>query len=567
MNYVENAFTKQCKQRFTFFLCATWKHLGLPKPTVRQLEMAHYLQYGPKRMIIMAFRGIGKSWITAAFVCWLLLNNPQLKILVVSASKDRSDAFSIFTLRLIKEMPLLKFLAPKGDCREALDKFDVAPAGNSQAPSVKSVGLFGQITGSRADIIIGDDIEVPNNSATDDQREKVVARAGEFNDIIVPEGNPRIIFLGTPQTEQSVYNRLRDRGYECRIWPARYPSSKQIDGYKGALAPALGKALTVDNLLMDKPTDPQRFNEIELMEREASKGRSSFLLQFMLDTSLADGERYPLKHGDLITMQLNPEKAPSFIQYGSGPDQQIKELANVGFAGDRWYRPMVYDNERWKEYEAVTMAIDPSGRGKDETGYAVVAQLHGKLFLLEIGGFRGGYTDDNLKLLAFVAKRNKVRHIVIEANFGDGMWQKLFEPVLFKIYPCTCEEVKHSTMKEARIIDTLEPLMNQHRLVVSQAAVEADLKFILENPEQNQRYSWVYQLTRICKERGALKQDDRLDALAICIASFTEMMDRDEQKAHDEHQQALLEEEVRKHLEAIGKPLFENNGFLSRFGG
>lgn len=314
--------------------------------------------------MIQAFRGIGKSWITSAFVCWLLLGNPQLKILVVSASKERADAFTIFTLKLIKEMPLLKHLTPRHDQRESTVAFDVAPARNAHAPSVKSAGIKGMITGSRADVIIADDVEIPSNSATDTLREELVGLVGEFNDILVPEGSPRIIFLGTPQTEESIYNKLRLRGYNCRIWCARYPTQKQILGYQGALAPSIYTELLKDSTLEGRPTDPQRFHEMDLTEREASKGRSSFLLQFMLDTTLSDSNKYPLKTGDLICMELNPEKAPSFIQYSSGQEYIIKDLKNIGLAGDRWYRPMMFDKDSWKKYEGIVMAIDPSGRGK-----------------------------------------------------------------------------------------------------------------------------------------------------------------------------------------------------------
>ena len=560
------AFESRCKQSFAFFLAVCWKHLGLPKPTKRQLEMAVFLQYGPKRLIIEAFRGIGKSWITSAFVCWLLLCNPNLKILVVSASKDRSDAFTTFTLRLIKEMPILKHLTPRADQRESMVAFDVAPANNAHAPSVKSAGINGQITGSRADIIIGDDVEVPNNSATDDMRTKLIGRVGEFNDILVPEGKPRILMLGTPQTEESIYNKLRDRAYTVRIWPARYPTKNQAAGYLGALAPSIVKELQANPDLVGRPTDPQRFNDVDLLEREASKGKSSFALQFMLDTSMSDAERYPLKLSDLIVMDLHGERAPSEIQYGSGPDQRITDLRNVGFAGDRWNRPMWFDKDRFKKYEAITMAIDPSGRGKDETGYAIVAQLHGKLFLLAAGGLKGGYHDDNLRLLAIRAKQFKVRKIVVEENFGDGMWLKLFSPVLHKIYPCTCEEVRHNKQKELRIVDTLEPMLNQHRLVVALSVVQSDTEYLNDTTsiELNQKYSLFYQLTRLTKERGSLKHDDRLDALAIAVADFTETMDRDEEKAAESHRRALMQAEINKHMKAIGVSVVKGGGgFLS----
>jgi len=202
----------------------------------------------------------------------------------------------------------------------------------------------------------------------------------------------------------------------------------------------------------------------------------------------------------------------------------------------------------------------------DETGYAVVAQLHGKLFVLAIGGLKGGYSDETLEQLAHIAKHNKVRQIIIESNFGDGMYTKLLSPVMAKIYPCSMEEVTHSTQKEKRIIDTLEPVMNQHRLVINLSEIDKDIAFLMENPERNQRYSFCHQLTRLTKDRGALKHDDRLESLSIAVDYYVESMDRDEQKAHDEHSDKLLQAEIKKHLDCcLGhKSNMFDQGFLSK---
>ena len=142
---------------FKVFLFAVWKHLNLPEPTRSQYMMGEWLQTGPTKLVIEAFRGIGKSWVTAAFVCWLLMRDPQLKIMVVSASKLRADDFSTFVLRLIHEVPFLQHLQPRDGQRSSKIAFDVGPARADQSPSVKSVGITGQLTGSRADVIIADD--------------------------------------------------------------------------------------------------------------------------------------------------------------------------------------------------------------------------------------------------------------------------------------------------------------------------------------------------------------------------------------------------------------------------
>ena len=162
------------QQDFKLFLQALWHELHLPPPTRAQYAIADYLQTGPKRLQIQAFRGVGKSWITGAFVLWTLFNDPERKIMIISASKERADNMSIFLQKLIIETPWLNFLRPKADdSRWSRISFDVACSPH-QAPSVKSVGITGQLTGSRADLMILDDVEVPGNSMTELMREKLL---------------------------------------------------------------------------------------------------------------------------------------------------------------------------------------------------------------------------------------------------------------------------------------------------------------------------------------------------------------------------------------------------------
>lgn len=534
------------KESFRKFLFIVWDHLGLPAPTPVQYQIADYLQYGPKRQIIEAFRGVGKSWITSAYVLWRLYCDPQENFLVVSASKTRADDFSTFTLRLIKEIPILKHLIPRTDQRESKIAFDVGPAMASHAPSVKSVGVFGMMTGSRATHIIADDVENAQNSITQDAREKLLKAVTEFEAIIVPDIG-RVTFLGTPQTEESIYNKLRERGYQINIWPAKYPSVKDVYKYNGGLHRSIEDAVSKDTGVSGKAVDPKRFTLEDLEGREASYGRSGFALQFMLDTTLSDAEKYPLKTSDIIVTNLSTELGPPSLSYGSGKDQLAKDLQNVGFTGDKWYRPLFIDKDKWINYESSILAIDPSGRGSDELAWCVLKQLHGKLFLIDMGGLRGGYEDKNLSILANKAKQHSVNRVLIESNFGDGMFKKIFTPILAKKHPCTIEEVRHHIQKEKRIIDTLEPVLNSHRLVVDEEVIKEDIKVLLETPN----YSLFYQMTRLTKERGSLKHDDRIDVLAMGVNYFVESMSRDEIKALKSHEEELLNQELETFMQNL----------------
>ena len=361
---------------FRNFLYLCWKHLNLPAPTPIQYDIANFIQGNDQRVVINAFRGVGKSWITSAYVCHQLLLNPQKNILVVSASKNRADDFSTFTLRLINEIDVLAHLRPSESQRQSKVSFDVRPARASHAPSVKSLGITGQLTGSRSDLVIADDVETSHNSATMGMRDKLSTQVKEFESIIKPQG--RILFLGTPQTEMSLYNELPKRGYKLKVWTARYPSLKQLRSMSKTLASTITKTWHIDKV--GYPTDPNRFDFEDLREREASYGKSGFNLQFMIDTTLTDEDKYPLKLSDLVVMSTNPDKAPEKIIWASSPELRDEELPCVGLHLDAYYRPMQTQGE-WLDYQGAVMSIDPSGRGKDETAYAVVKMFNGNLFL------------------------------------------------------------------------------------------------------------------------------------------------------------------------------------------
>lgn len=526
---------------FRNFMYIVWKHLNLPDPTPVQYDIAEFIQTAPKRAIIEAFRGVGKSYITAAFVVHQLLLDPQKKFMVVSASKQRADDFSTFTQRLILELPICQHLIATSEQRWSKIAFDVRPALASGSPSVKSVGITGQLTGSRADIIIADDIEVPNNSMTQMMREKLSEAVKEFDAVLKPDG--KILYLGTPQCEMSLYNTLTERGYKMRVWTARYPNIDNAEkAYGDRLAPTLWDAMhDAEEPLDGKPVDPMRFDDEDLMERELSYGRSGFALQFMLDTSLSDTDRYPLKLSDLMVMSIDKDKAPEKLVYGVM--KEIKDLPNVGLGGDKYFAPEATVGD-YIDYDGSVLVIDPSGRGQDETAYAVVKMLNGYLYVADCAGISGGYSERTLTKLCEIAKEHKVNMVLIESNFGDGMFTELLKPFLKKIYPVTTEEVRHSKQKELRIIDTLEPVMNQHKLIIDPKVIQKDYDSVQHHPpEKAQRYMLTYQMTRVTKQRGALAHDDRLDALAMGVAYWVEQMAADvDMEMQERKDEALMKE-------------------------
>ena len=534
---------ERAKKDFRAFIFIVWKEIGLPNPTPIQIDMAHTLQNPPSdRFIVEGFRGVAKSFITCAFAVWTLWNDPQKKVLIISASGDRADANAIFIKRIIFTLDFLAHLKPKKDQRDTQNIFDVAPAVPDISPSVKSIGITGQITGSRADLLISDDVEVPKNSGTQVQRDKLSEAVKEYDAILKPNG--QIIYLGTPQCEMSLYNELQNRGYECVIYPVLYPEDDAARNFYGN---RLAKIIAdkYDNNPMawaGYPTDPLRFNEEEIDKRRLSYGKAGFALQFLLNTNLSDAEKFPLKVSDLIVAGLDIKESSLTWAWASGNQQRLTDIPCVALKGDYFYAPLSRSPETGK-YQQIIMYVDPSGRGKDETAYVILAFLNGYLFLLDVDGFQDGYSDATLRTLATRAKAFGVNNIVVEPNFGNGMFAQLLRPFLVSIYPgCGVEDAKAAvTQKEARIIDTLEPVMMRHKLIVNQQVIENDYKVYEKDPQ----YSLIYQMTRLSRDKGALAHDDRLDALEGGVAYFLDAISMSEQQGLDD----LKEEQLEKWLD------------------
>lgn len=509
---------------FRHFLRQVWDFLGLPEPTPVQNDIARWLQEGPDRAILSAFRGVGKSWITAAFVLWLLFLDPQRKIMVVSASQQLADDFSKFTKQLIREMPLLQHLAPRGDQRDSGLSFDVGPAVASKDPSVKSAGITGQITGSRADIIIADDIEIPKNSYTHLLRERLSDLVKEFDAVLKPGG--RVLYLGTPQVEDSLYNKLIPRGYSMRVWPAEVPSKP--GNYGGRLAPFVQRMIERGEPV-GSSVEPRRFPEEELAGRKASYGMAGYALQFMLDVNPSEIDKHPLKLSDLIVTDTDGEQGRVKLVWGRERELTIQDLPAGGYDGDCYHRP-AWKSEEMSKWQGTVLAIDPSGRGRDETAYAIIRFLHGMLYLVEVGGFLDGFSESTLETIAKRAAHHRVNSWIAEENYGGGMFTQLLKPLMLKHGGGRFDEDWDGWsrgQKELRILDTLEPLTSSHRLVVDRKVIEEDLKKQHESPF----YSFVYQFTRMERIKGALPHDDRVEAVAMAASYWTERMDRDRDKA------------------------------------
>ena len=511
-------------------------------PTPVQMQIIDWLENGPKRRIAAAFRGCGKSTLSAMYLLWRLYINPEEKCLVISASMSRAEAMSAWMLKTLGDVEWLRHMLPDShDGRYSRIAFDVGTCDFiEQSPSVRAAGITGQVTGSRASVILVDDCETPTTALTQVQREKLRNTLNEMEAILKPGPESEIIYLGTPHSAtDSIYFALnRDLNYAMRMWPGRVP--KDITPYKGCLAPLIEEQMGKRD---GKPTDT-RFSEEELLQRELSMSNMQYKLQYQLDATLSDTERYPLRCGDFMVIDID-QYLPEVMIYEKSKHLAIEDLPCCGMAHDpRFYRPNRVEGSIDVEDVPTVMALDPSGGGADEFAWSVVKAWAGNYYVVASGGQLGGVSEKLWKAVAALAKRFHVNEILVETNFGGlEVYAQVLKPYLLKVgAECRIEPIRSNQRKEVRIIDTLAPVLQTHRVGVDRRVVEKDAELVREaKDDRDVSYSLFYQLTRLTHDRGSLLHDDRVDALAMAIAWLQEQAAQDQNKAMSNRAQELLE--------------------------
>ena len=525
------------EDHFIIFYTYTFAHLNLPRPTRAQYEMALFISNtdNPHRMV-MAERGLSKSLTSQIYVDWRLLNDPNEHILVMSAGKTRAGNYSQFVQKLIKMLPITKHMSPRHNIeRTSGESFDVAGADISDSPSVYAVGASTQVTGFRASLIIYDDIETAQTVWSAVKTEAIDTYAMEAQNLLM-SGKDESITLCTPHSMSSIYiNWIDEKGFVPFLIPAIYPENGLP--YFGGLAPYIKERIVNNPEYIGQAVD-ERLNLEFLMSKKLRVGKSKFKLQYMLDVSDSDELRYPLKLSDFIVDNIDDESGALKMAYSSMPENILFQKHN-GFAKDKLYKPM-YRSDETGDYEYRILAVDTAGRGKDEIGLALMYSLNTRLFLKKVTGLTGGYGDEVMENIATMCAAHKVQTCVVEDNFGDGMFAKLLEPWILKISPNT-EVVgqKVTGQKEVRIIESLEPILNQHRLVIDKEVFDNDLN------APSRDYSFTHQLSHITRERESLKHDDRLDAVSNAVVFLLELLGDDEDRGMQYH----AEKEAMKALE------------------
>lgn len=521
-------------------------------------------------IMVQAQRSQAKTTIIAIYAVWKLIHNTKTRILIVSAGADVAQEIANWAIQIIREWPILECMRPDkthGD-RTSTKAFDIhwQLKYTEKSPSIACIGVTANMQGRRADILVADDIESSKNGLTETQRSKLVELTKDFTSICTGQVGmpPRIIYAGTPQSIDSIYNDLPARGYKVRIWTGRYPTVEEMPRYEGKLAPLLMQRIAVDpSLQSGGGLDGKRgqvtdrvlpaLSEKMLCMKELDQGPEYFQLQHMLDTTLTDAGRYPLRLRDIVVMDVPKDKAPGAVSWLPNPKLRFKEetLTSRYRVKPEMYVPFS-TSQHLAEYELKVVHVDPSGDGADELSVTAGYLINGYIMIPEILALQGGHSDLNMRLIAEFILRHKPNVVEVESNSGHGAFGKLLSPVIAAVYrdagvdnPPVPEDRWESKQKEIRICDTLSPVLARHRLIISPDVIEYDWESIQKYPvQERQNYSLLHQIARIMRVKDALVHDDRLDSLHAVVRRCMNNMNV------DEHQR-ILEQETDKNLEFL----------------
>lgn len=525
-----------------------------------QIDIGDWVANGPQFRMVQAQRGQAKTTITAAYAVWRMIHDPTTRVLIISAGSDMATEVANWVIQIINNMPELALLRPDraaGD-RASVSAFDIhySLKGPEKSPSLACLGITSNLQGRRADVLVADDIESQKNAQTATQRARLHHLTLDFVSI---NSSGDIIWLGTPQNIDSLYNSLPSRGVAIRIWPGRYPTKDELPDYDTYLAPIIRERILNNPSLQTgggptgtrgQPVDPVILDEEKLTKKEIDQGPSYFNLQHMLSTKLSDQNRFPLKVSLIRWLDFNREEmmAPLTISH-IRTDQYTVQWPEGHTLKDKMYRVSTADD--YGKIKSWMMYIDPAGGGQngDETAYAITGFLGGRVFVADIGAVKGGVSEESIDAICMVALKWLPSVIGIERNFGNGALAEVLRPAMDKAYKKRkeekpeyfygksdalpgFEELWETGQKELRIIDILEPVIASGKLVIHSDILHDEWRSCYKYPmDKRQLYSLMFQMARITRDKKSLFHEDRLDALAGAVRHWVAALGIDEMAA------------------------------------
>ena len=460
---------------FPLFLVIWNQRMNLRTPEIH-LKMARWLELSwqkkDTRLLLMAFRSAGKSTITGIFAAWLLYRQADLRILVLAADFALAKKMVRNVKRIIERHPLTEKLKPEAADQWAADRFTIKRMLELRDPSMLAKGITANITGSRADIIICDDVEVPNTCDTAEKREELRTRLGEMEYVLVPGGTQ--LYVGTPHNYYTIYaENPRTEIGEAQVF---------LDGFKRLKIPVLDE--------QGESAWIERYSEADIARMKRAAGPNKFASQMMLrPVNIAEG-------------RLNPKLLKTY----DWPLVYQKELQTL-FLGEI-------------KLVSVSAFWDPAfgaARGDNSVLAIVYSDDKGNLYLHETAYIKLNENDEldeatrQCRIVAELAKAHYLPSLSVEINgIGKFLPNILRNELARAKAPTRVQEVSQSRAKDLRILEAFDAVLAAGRLFAHRQ--------VLQTPFMMEMQEW-----RPGKSKG---HDDGLDAVAGALAQAPDRLPR-----------------------------------------
>lgn len=415
------------------------------------------------RLLLMAFRACGKSTLVGIFAAWLLYQNPNIRIMVLAADTILARKMVRNVKRIIERHPLTQNLRPSRLDQWAADRFTVTRDMELRDPSMLARGITSNITGSRADIIIYDDVEVPNTSTTMEKRHELRERLSESRFILAAGGAQ--LYVGTPHTYDTIYATDPDKQNPDQ-------GDAFLDGFKSLSVP----------ILNDKGQSQweERFSLHDIRAMERQVGPNKFASQMMLrPVNIAQGRLDP--------MQLQFYQGT--LDYTEAQQKPVLHLNGKRLvSASAWWDPAF------------------GAAGGDSSVWAVVfTDADGHYYLHHIEYIRIAKQNDTdeatqqCKIVADLCARFYVPSVTVEIN-GIGRFLPAILKREMKLAGTPCAVIEHSSRmpKAQRILEGFDAVLAARALSVEDC--------VRATPFLNEMREW-----RPSAKNG---RDDGLDAVA-----------------------------------------------------
>jgi hypothetical protein len=432
------------------------------------LEIAGWLEQawraGDRRLLLMVFRDAGKSTLVGLFCAWLLSQRPDLRILVMSADHALACKMVRNARRIIEIHPRTKPLFPSNPEEWSADRFTVNRRLVQRDPSLLARGIGANVTGSRADVLICDDVEVPRTSDTPLKREILRQALRELSFVLVPDGLQ--LFVGTPHNYYSIY------AAEPR--PEDADPTPFLAGFRRLVIPLLDAR--------GQARWPERFTPEVIEELRQRTGPAKFRSQMMLVPTSQREMR--LDPGQLLRYEGGLE----LVHANGGQILRIEGRRMI--RASCWWDP----------------AFGRSARADSSVIAAVFQDDTGNYWLNDVRYMRAEAGDEPeatqlcRQACAFL-EANQLPSISVEANGIGTFLPSLLRQALRQTgYAATVIAETSSRRKSQRILDAFDPVLAAGRL-----RVHAD---VWRTPFIEEMREW---------RPDGRTRDDGLDAVAGCL--------------------------------------------------